>query len=402
VRAAVLFLILLASAAAVPARAEDFRIVLTPGQQPRFEGAGVEAELLEETPGESLAWRLTTASPALAGSVASDGYFAVERARQVVPEVRDTEERERWRFLTEVDEPDPAGGYAVNLTLEGTQARVALAFPVNGSTELRLTRDVASPGFTVGPVQNLTHQSFYLETTTTEYARANLVVRPAGGGEEIPSPTVLYSLLQRFPVQGLRPDTAYVLRVEFEDWARNAARSPDQDLRTLPAPVLPAPVVTAREPAPDSILPGPVDRIAVNFTGPAPASVADVRVFVDKVPTSEGLALQPGRLEVRLRAPLGPGPHSVGVELTSEQGGTAVERWSFQVAGAAPGAPATLALLGAAGALASERRRSARRPADGRGAGARAAGPGAAAREVPQEGDRAGGEGPARGITCQR
>lgn len=354
VRALAPLAVLLALAPA--AAAEDFRVTLVHGQAPRFEGAAVEAELLEAGPGR-VEWRLRSAAAWLEGTVLSEGWFEVERPRQVVPESRTPGALDDdWHFFHEVRDPGaPGPDRLVNLTGQGSAATLRLGFPVNGTAWLRLTRDVEPPGFTLGDPTNVTHFAFHLVTTTTEHALGDLRIRPAAGGEEVPHRTTILALLQRFPVQGLDPDTAYVFDVAFTDWAGNAATSPPVAVRTLPAPELPKPVVVERFPPPGAILGEPVALIAVAFTGPAPRPDG-IAVFVDKLAVREGIALNGSRVEVRLAQPLGPGRHSVGVELTSAEGGTAVERWSFEVARPAPG-PAGAALLLAAAAVLAVRRR---------------------------------------------
>jgi hypothetical protein len=355
-RAAPCMLALLALlACAQAAQAEDFRITLAPGATPRFEALGnASGELAQERPGLLVVWNITTGAPRLVGTVVSHHYFALlERPRQVVPEADD-------HFFVELpgaelNDTGPSAR-AVNFTVapDGT-ITLALAFPVEaGHAQLRLTRDTDAPPFTVGEVQNLTDSKFYLETTTAEYAFANLVLQ-TGSEDPILNPTAIPALLQRFPVQGLRPDTAYACYVEFRDWAGNTGRSANFTVRTLPTPERPKPMVTAREPLPGAVLREPVLLVAVNFTGPAPPSLDQVAVFLDKVPTHEGLRLLPGRLEVVPSPPMGPGPHSVGIELTGQEGGTAVERWTFEVARPAPG-PAAVAVVALA-ALALARRR---------------------------------------------
>jgi hypothetical protein len=180
-------------------------------------------------------------------------------------------------------------------------------------------------------VQNLTHQSFYLETTTNEYSYADLVVRRIPDGDAVRNPTTIPALLQRFPVQGLRPERDHVFWVNFTDWAGNLNRTPEMPLRTLPRPILPAPTITAVEPRPNATLGEAVRMVAVNFTGPAPPSADYVNVFVDKVPTRDGLVLIEGRLAVTLAEPLGKGRHTIGVELRTREGGEASTQWAFEV-----------------------------------------------------------------------
>lgn len=344
--------------------AEDFRARVAPGEV-SFDGPGIVAVLEEQGP-DVVAWRLRTNLTSPEGVVEVRGWFSVDRPRQVVPESRTAGAPDAdWHQFIEVAAQAladrPAGARNVNLSGEARNLTLRLALPVNAATGeagLRLRRDVAPPVFALGPVQNLTHIGFYLETTTDEPALATVLVRPAAGGEEVPLPTTSASRLQRFPVQGLAPNAAYLFRVTFQDWAGNSATSADVPVHTLPAPVRPAPRITARTPEANATLPAPVALVAVAFEGPAPRGLDGVQVFVDKTAQARAnMTLLPGRLEVRLAPPLGPGAHDVGVELTSAEGGLTVERWAFTVAGATPlPGPAWAALaLAAAGALARRR-----------------------------------------------
>jgi hypothetical protein len=329
-------LAVLALAAVPVAAAADFTVTLTPGAPPSFEGAGVSATLAEEVPGERVAWNLT-GSGQMSGRVVSRGYFDVERPRQVAPDV------DPHFDLTEAPPDELAnatdGVRLLNYSREGGDLVLTMTFPLEGVGYLRLTRDVAPPNFTLGPVRNLTHQGFYVETTTDEYAWSDLVLQPAAGGEAVRNPIGTRTLLQRFPIQGLRPDTPYVWWVNFTDWSANAVQSPQQSLRTLPRPVLPAPTITAQEPTANATLAAPVRLVAVNFTGPAPANLDSVAVFVDKTPQLGNVRLLPGRVEATLTTPLGPGDHTASVELTSDEGGLAVARWAFKVGGARAALP---------------------------------------------------------------
>jgi len=350
---------LLGLAGAAAAADADFRITLQAGAEPRFEGTSASGVLVEEAAGEHLAWNLTSAKPQLLGVVVADGYFAVARPEQVYPGI-DPHYDLHDAPLDEVMAADH-GTRLVNATRDATGLTMWLTFPVGENQTLALTRDVEPPGFTIGPVQNLTDHSLYLETTTTEYARADLQLQPAEGGDVVRNPTAQSALLQRFPITGLRPDTSYTAWLEVWDWSGNRARSANFTFHTLPKPVLPAPVIGALEPAPGATLNAPVSFLAVNFSGPAPREGEGVAVFVDATAVRQGLTLLPGRLEVRLATPLGPGPHRVGVELTSAEGGMSEARWSFTVRGAgAPGLSGAETLLAAglvAVGLALSRRR---------------------------------------------
>lgn len=334
----------------------DFRATLEPGAAPRFAaepGANVTAELLEQGP-ERVAWRLRTDAPSLEGLLEVPGWFGVERARQVVPASRTAGvPDDDWHLFVVVPADAladaPRGARLANLTGGPVNPSLRLVLPVSATTgeaELELRRDARAPSFEVGAVQDVTHFSFYLETTTDEPALATVLVRPAAGGAEVPFPTTIASRLQRFPVQGLEPDAAYVFRVAFEDWAGNTAASPESRMRTLPRPVLPAPIISGRTPPPDATVAGPVGLVAVDFTGPAPRGLDGVRAFVDKTAVfPEDITLLPGRVEVRVAPALGPGKHSVGFDLTSAEGGTVEDSWSFTVAGATPAPWAALAAL---------------------------------------------------------
>ncbi|HEV8360734.1 MAG TPA: hypothetical protein VGR28_09800 [Candidatus Thermoplasmatota archaeon] len=324
-------------------------------------GEDVALELVREVRGEEAVFSITTARTQVHGAILVRGWD-VARAEQVYVEVDphfDLKERP-------ADDLDSAGeGVRIfNYTSGLPNLTIDLTFPVDGNATLVIVRDVQPPNFTIGAPANVTDHSFDLVTSTDEYAAADLVIRPAAGGEEVHSPIGVRSLQQAFPVIGLRPATLYSWYVDFRDGSGNTARSPNATLRTLPTPARPAPVITAREPPPNATVDAAVRLVAVNFTGPAPASLDGVSVFLDKVPQHQGVALLPGRLEVRPAAPLGPGLHTVGVELTSADGGMTVDQWAFHVAGAradaaAPGPGLALLVAGLAGAAwAAARRRS--------------------------------------------
>lgn len=352
----ILLTLLLAVLIALPgalAAADDFRITLAPGAEPQFEGQGVAANLTAHQPGEVLEWNLTTTKGQLVGTVVSHAYFTVAWPKQVRPDV-DPRATVDVGTAEDVDEAR-LGTQMVNYTQSGQDLVLRLTFPANGTATLRLERDVKAPNFTLDPIANLTHNSFFTRTHTDEYARADLILQPPTG-EPLRNPTVIWSFLQNFSVIGLRPDTTYMVHGVFHDWSDNTARSPAFAVRTLPLPDFPKPLVTAREPPANATLAQGPTLIAVNFTGPAPASTDGVAFFVDKVPQHRGVALLEGRAELRLDQPLANGKHTASVELTSAEGGTTLERWEFQVGPATPAPPLLLVVLALAGAAWAARR----------------------------------------------
>lgn len=338
---------------------DDFTITLRPGQSPSFTGYGVAAVMARETPGEVVEWNLTTAKSFLVGSILSEGYFSVDRARQVVPEVDD-------HFFYEDSPANVVSGegaaWLVNLTKTGTQVRIALSFPVEAVAQLRLTRDLVAPTFSVGTPQNITHYSFYLETTTNEYALATLTYWVDPGGELIPLPTTIPALLQRFPAQGLRENSTYAYQVKFEDWAKNAATSGTDRLQTQLRPLVAGPVVTALVPADGARLDMAPEAIEANFT--TPIGVIDpalhIRLFVDKHEVTEYTTKTSTSIRYAPSSPFGERFHSVGLELLNSESGKTVATWDFTVGSVepTPAPPAWVTLLVLFGLFFLRRRRT--------------------------------------------
>lgn len=364
-RAVILALLtLLAAAPAALAQASDpidARIGLAPGSEPTYAGPEGIVRFLNATPGERYAWQLNLTANYTTFEVRARGVFDVERPRQAVPLIHLDEHeaicQERatrgpcdytlfYQFPNERvwDVDGPARVFHVNGTADDIVLRLGIPGPTNAT--LVLERDVTPPGFALGEVANVTPISFYQETRTDEFALADLQVREKGTEEWIQNPTTLYHVLQRFPVQGLDPDTEHEARVVFTDWAGNTATSETYTVRTPPRPQGVKPVVTPLAPAPNSTVEvgSVVIRAAVDDQG---VGLADggLRLFFDLREVREDLVYQDGVLSYTPRTALAPGRHTVSVEATSAEGGTGTARWTFEVAGATRNeSPATPAL----------------------------------------------------------
>lgn len=334
-------------------------------------GDRVQAEAVVEEPGEHYQWKLTAQEglERLEGEITVPvGYFDVERRRQVVPETGEG-------LFVEVNDPGLVDegenpGRLLNITSEGDGDFVYhLSFPVQAATgeaELSLRRDVTPPQTTVGPVQNVTHRSFYVETNTSEPAWGVLWVRPADAPPEdaVEHRTQTPSFLQRFPIVGLRPATEYVFHVETRDWAGNEAPSESHNLTTEQRVVGPSPQILSVRPEPDAVLNGPPEAIEADYDAVAGGfGPRGVRLFVDLEEVTNQATIEGDSLRYVPPEPLEPGLHAVRLELENTENGEAFERWEFTVQENAesPAPWAVVLLLGAIVGM-SLRRRSRRTP----------------------------------------
>ncbi len=302
-------------------------------------GDDVHAELVDEEPGEHYRWNLDVDEgiERLEGDIQIPaGHFDVARPRQVVPETGQglfMEVQDAGR----VDEgKNPSR--LVNITGQEDGAFVYhLAFPVDpetGQAQLSLTRDVDPPGSTLGPVQNVTHNSFYVATNTSEPAWGVLWVRPADAAPDdaVQHPTQTPSFDQRFPIVGLKPETEYVFHVEFRDWAGNVASSGEHNLTTEPLVIGPSPRILSVDPEPGAALNGPPDAIEAEYDPVAGGFGArGVRLFVDLEEVTSQTEIGNDSLRYVPREPLDPGLHVVRLELENTERGEAFERWEFTV-----------------------------------------------------------------------
>lgn len=336
----------------------DHRVLVRGASAP--EAGDAPLRLVAFEPGERYEWEVEVAQEYATFEMRLEGAFDVERPRQVVPtlEVEGIAYPLFYPFPNErVWEVDgPARVFHVHEEEGAIVLRLGVPGPANGT--LALTRDVTPPAFELGEVTNLTHFSFYRETRTQELAYADLQVREKGTEEWVRNPTPAYHVLQRFPVQGLDPDTEYEVRVVFEDWAGNVATSEVHELRTPPIPPRPKPVVTPLAPAPnESVVAGGV-VVRARVESPE-APVTSVRLFFDLKEVEEGFSFENGTLTFYPRDLLTDGLHTVSVEATNAEGGMSFARWSFQVGEErreSPAAPALAAPLAVAALLLARRR----------------------------------------------
>jgi len=368
-RRALLLLVLLAAplASAQPSGAIDATITLAPDAPPALDAPPGLVRVNGSTPGERYLLDLALTREYTTFEVRASG-FALERPRQLVPSLLVAEDRyplfhpfpnaEIWTA------DGPANVFHVSGSGDALVLRLGVAGPRNVTLALEVDR--APPSYTLGERQDLTHIGFYQETRTDELALADLQVRRVGARDWVQNPTPEYHVLQRFPVQGLDPETEYETRVVFVDWAGNEVVSPVERFTTPPAPSVPAPSVRIVSPAPNAtVAPGAVvvrATIEENVSRVAPQGV---RLFFDKreVP-AEQLRFESGDVVYVPTTTLLPGKHSVSVEVTNEAGGRGEARWTFEVEGAraqtpmpALGALVACALLAALARDMSLRRR---------------------------------------------
>lgn len=340
----------------------DLVVELRPDAPPAYDGPAGLLQPLNATPGERYAWRFTpTDEYTIIEFRVRGNLFNVTRVEQAAPILEGIAED---RFPLFVRFPDDllwtADGPAQVYRYNGTPDRFVLRLGLPaGNATLVLHRDVTPPGFTLGPVTNVTHISFFQETRTDEMSYANLRIREAPGGEWIENPTPAYHVLQRFPIQGLDPDTDYEAQVTFTDWAGNQVKSDPYRVRTAPKPIVPIPTVTPLEPLPNATLPNGTFVIRASVASDAPLQGGDIRFFLDKREVREGLRFDGETFSYQPPAPLEPGVHSAAVEVTNALGGRGVARWTFEVAGAereAPGPALPLLVLALVGGVALSRR----------------------------------------------
>lgn len=358
-----LLVMTLAPLAAAAADGPDLVIELRPGTEPSQQGSDGLARLAEFAPGQRAAWNLTLAADYTVLEFRILDAFDVERPSQIVPRLLLPDDKYPLFVLYPGERVWEADGPAQVYTLTGTPqyATLRLGIPGPRNVTLALERDVAPPGFTVGPVTNVTYRDFYQETRTDELAYANLRIRQKGATEWIENPTTIPHYLQRFPVQGLRADTQYEAQLTFTDWAGNEAASDVYTLRTAPEPVRPIPIITPMAPTANATLPNGSVLIRAQIATPGSSmDGGSVRLFLDAKEIHEGFRFDGSELLYQ-PPPLPPGTHRVAVEVTNADMGSADARWTFTVAGEQKSTPTPvllvpLALLGVA--LGTRRRRA--------------------------------------------
>lgn len=282
------------------------------------------------------------------------GFFDTERAEQVVP------------LLYEPGRDYPLFGYFPRADIWNTQSHVRLfhyietddhvtlrlGIPGPTTANLSIERDVTPPTFTLGKTYGVTHFGFHQNTTTDEPAIGNLEWRRSGSNDEwVQNPTPEYHVKQKFPIQGMDPDTTYEVRATFTDWAGNSITSDPYQVRTKPAATGADVIVTPLSPTKGATVNATDVTIRAHLVAPdARIAEDDVRLFFDLEEIPFGFTFDGANLTYDVPWQLEPGTHVVGVEAISLAHGTGHARWTFQVAGAtdetetAP-APAALALL---------------------------------------------------------
>ena len=358
----VLLVLLVPPAAQAKEDGPDFRVALSPGAPPAYDGPEGWLDLVESTPGERYVWNVSIPVEQASGEFRVTG-LDLERPRQLVPTL-ETPGVDYPLFEAFPNERvwEAEGGVRVfHVSGTGRELTLRLGLP-GGNGTLVLQRDVTPPTYSLGPVQNLTWRDFYQESRTDELALADLQIRKVGAAEWVQNPTPVYHVRQRFPVQGLDGATEYETRFIFSDWAGNNVTTPTTRLTTPPEPVRPKPVVTVLEPAANATLDNGTVVLRARVESPeSPIEGGDIRLFLDKKEVREGLAFDGEVFQYAPPQPLAPGLHTVALEVTNAAGGTGVARWSFTVGGderdaPAPGLAAALACVALALVLARRRR----------------------------------------------
>ncbi len=285
---------------------------------------------------EHYVWLLGSGLDRLVGEIVVPAeHFDVERSRQVVPMVDETffSHRSTPQRVDEAENPSRV----VNITTgEGGDITYRVAFPGDPDSELKfsLTRDVAPPGFEVGPVQNVTHNSFYVETETDEPALGTLRVwrSDEASSDAVEHPTQTPSVTQRFPIRGLQSDTGYRFHMVFEDWAGNQIESDAVDLTTASKDVGESPLIHRVSPEPDATLDEPPESIEAEFEAVEGSfGSGGVRLFVDLDEVTAQSTFDEERIRYAPSEPLEAGGHVVRLELVNSAGGEADMRWEFTV-----------------------------------------------------------------------
>lgn len=324
----------------------DATITIAPGADPVIEGPAGLVTFENATLGESYRFNLTLPNEYTSFEFRVSG-LDIERVKQLVPMLVVSEEefplfepfpnKEIW-------DVDGTGNvfYAMG-TPEDVVLRLGVAGPRN--VTLALTRDVTPPTFEIGEVSNITHFSWYQETRTNELVLGDLQVRKVGADEWVVNPTPVFHFRQRFPIQGLVPDTEYEAHIIFTDWAGNIAESAIYHVTSAPAPRLPLPVVTPVLPVPNSTIETQFVTFRARVESPeSPLDASALSVFVDKRAITTDIRYENGELYYSPPEPLSPGKHSFAVEVYNAAGGKGEAHWTFTVAGSQD-TPFTLAPL---------------------------------------------------------
>lgn len=305
--------------------------------------------------GSSYAWTLNLTEEYHTAEIRVDGAFEVDRPRQVVPLIDGLHfVHLPDRNVSDVDQP----GKVYNIDTddgEGEAFTYNVGLPGPGTKQLTLSLDMQAPGFSIDAVRDVSHIGFDVETSTDEAAEALLEVTPVDGGDPISFPTPSPARVQRFPVQGLNPNTTYTVTVTFTDWSGNQATSDPFNVTTAPEPNPPRPNVTILSPAPDTtIAAGEPIVVEASWESPSPVKRPGVRLFFDKQEIDhDRLTFSDDTVTFRPEGPFQPREYSVSIEVTNQAGGADVARWSFTVGGPPDAVGVPLGALGVVGALVS-------------------------------------------------
>ncbi len=343
--------------AAAAAGETDVGIELGPDGQATVTDGQARVDQTQAVPGEAYAWEVEVADDYDVAEVRIDGAFDVERGEQIVP-LLDGKHFVELRTRDPADVDQPAKVY--NLTGANGTWTYRLGLPGPGTLNLSLHRDVSPPRFQVGEIRNLTHFSFDLKTTTPEPALAELVIQ--GPDRNITYPTNAPGVWQRFPAQGLDPDTTYAYHIRFWDWSGNEATSETYELTTRPEPERPEVTVRPISPLPNTTVPrGANVVVEAEFESPdSPVRADGIRLFFDKEEIENGAFTVDGTtVRYQVPGPLEERTYFVSVEVPNLGGGVGEARWSFTVGegtqSPAPGASALASLIAAVAAAAVAR-----------------------------------------------
>lgn len=288
-----------------------------------------------EEPGERYVWDLRNpGGPAIGEVRYLLDTFDIERAKQLRPSV----DPGQGGFPLFHYFPRPAvwetdgPAQVYHVFQEGDHEVLRLQILATADGTFTLERDVTPPNLTLGEVERVTHHSFYQETRTNELAIVDLQVRAAGStGEWVRNPTPDFHVLQKFPIQGLDPDTRYDVRAVATDWSNNT-NNDTYSVRTLPREHGAPPDFEVLSPEPDARLPSGSEvtvRVRI-LDGDTALDPSMVRLFIDLQEQSDFL-LEDRVLTYTYDEPPADGPHVASVEAKSLDGAEGHVRWTFHV-----------------------------------------------------------------------
>lgn len=325
---AILCCLLLVPAAAA-AGETDVAIEIDQAGQATVTDGQTQTTQTQAAPGEAYAWELKITDDYDIAEIRIEDAFDVDRGKQIVPLLDGKHFVElRTRDPADVDRP----AKVFNLTGANGTWIYRLGLPGPGTVNLSLHQDVTPPRFEMGEVTNLTHYSFDLKTRTPEPALAELSIQ--GPERNLSYPTNAPGIWQRFPAQGLDPDTTYTYHVRFWDWSGNEATSETYELTTDPEPERPPVTVRAIAPLPNTTVPGgPGVVVKAEFESPeSPVRTDQIRLFFDKEEIDRSAFSVDGTTVVyEVPEPLEPRTYFVSLEVPNLGGGVGEARWAFTV-----------------------------------------------------------------------